>query len=102
MDNEINVAEINFNYIVDLTKQWEQNEFRRLTWYFIIIALVLVGGSVYISTYISKKITRPLTELTNHITRFVDSKFTLESEHPMVRTEDEIGKLTRNFSFFEG
>ncbi len=101
LDNEINVAEINFNYIIDLTKQWEQNEFRRLTWYFIIITLVLVGGSVFISTYISKKITRPLTELTNHITRFVDSKFTLESEHPMVRTEDEIGKLTRNFSFLK-
>ncbi len=101
LDYTIVASEAGFSYIVEQTKLWEQKEFDRLTLYFIIITLILIGGSIWVSTYISKKITIPLTELTTHITRFVDSKFTLESEHPVIRTEDEIGRLTRNFSFLK-
>ncbi|MCK8520003.1 hypothetical protein M0D21_00370 [Aquimarina sp. D1M17] len=101
LDYTITASEAGFSDIVQQTKQWEKEAFDRLTLYFILITLALIGGSVWVSTYISRKITIPLTELTTHITRFVDSKFTLESEHPVIRTEDEIGRLTRNFSFLK-
>lgn len=101
LDGLITVSDASFNDVVRQAKLWEREEFIRLTWYFGLITLGLIVVSVWISTYISKKITKPLTELTIHITRFVDSKFTLETEHPMVLTEDEIGRLTRNFSFLK-
>ncbi len=101
LDYTITASEAGFSDIVQQAKLWEQETFDRLTLYFLLITLVLIGGSIWVSTYISRKITIPLTELTKHITRFVDSKFTLESEHPVIRTEDEIGRLTRNFSFLK-
>ncbi|WP_109301064.1 adenylate/guanylate cyclase domain-containing protein [Aquimarina sp. AU474] len=101
LDQRITVSEVSFSNVVYQTQLWKEKEFNKLTFYFIFITIVLVIGSIAISTYISKKITIPLTELTTHITRFVDSKFTLESEYPVIRTEDEIGRLTRNFSFLK-
>ncbi|MBQ4819257.1 adenylate/guanylate cyclase domain-containing protein [Aquimarina sp. MMG016] len=101
LDKRITVAEADFSTIVSLTKLWEKKEFDRLTLYFIIITIVLIVVSILISNYISRKITEPLTELTRHITHFVDSKFTLETEHPVVRTDDEVGRLTLNFSFLK-
>ncbi|MDY8136135.1 adenylate/guanylate cyclase domain-containing protein [Aquimarina sp. 2201CG5-10] len=101
LDQHITICEEDFANIVQHTKEWAKAEFRQLTIYFILIAFFLMIVSLWISSMISRKITRPLTELTRHITRFVDSNFTLETEHPIVRTDDEIGSLTRNFSFLK-
>ncbi|MEW7292175.1 adenylate/guanylate cyclase domain-containing protein [Aquimarina sp. 2304DJ70-9] len=101
LDRRITICEAGFSTAVLQAKEWAKAEFRQLTIYFGIIAFVLLIVSIWISAMISRKITKPLTELTMHITRFVDSNFTLESEHPVVRTHDEIGSLTRNFSFLK-
>ncbi len=101
LDDRITICEAGFSDIVLKSQEWAKDEFRKLTIYFLVIALLLMVISIWISSLISSKITKPLTELTIHITRFVDSNFTLETEHPLVRTQDEIGSLTRNFSFLK-
>ncbi len=101
LDRRITICEAGFSRAVLQAQKWSESEFRQLTIYFGLIALALMIISIWISSLISKKITKPLTELTMHITRFVDSNFTLETEHPVVRTQDEIGSLTRNFSFLK-
>ena len=98
LDAQIVASGASFSDLVNQTKRWAKSEFRKLTLYFVLMGLVLLAFSIFLSTLIAKKITLPLTELTEHITRFVDSNFTLESEHPVVRTKDEIGSLTQNFS----
>ncbi|WP_109438609.1 adenylate/guanylate cyclase domain-containing protein [Aquimarina sp. AU119] len=101
LDQRITICEADFSDIVVYAKEWANAEFKQLTITFGIISFLLMIVSVWISSLISRKITKPLTELTLHITRFVDSNFTLETEHPVVRTQDEIGSLTRNFSFLK-
>ncbi|MDH7445627.1 adenylate/guanylate cyclase domain-containing protein [Aquimarina sp. 2201CG14-23] len=101
LDQRITICEEDFSNLVLYTEEWAKAEFKQLTIYFGIISFLLLVVSVIISSLISKKITKPLTELTMHITRFVDSNFTLETEHPLIRTQDEIGSLTRNFSFLK-
>ncbi len=101
LDQTITICEADFSSIVLHTQEWADAEFKQLTASFGVISILLMIISVWISSMISKKITKPLTELTLHITRFVDSNFTLETEHPVVRTDDEIGSLTKNFSFLK-
>ncbi|AXT49516.1 HAMP domain-containing protein [Aquimarina sp. BL5] len=101
LDQKITICEEDFSNLVLFTEEWAKAEFKQLTIYFAVISFLLLIVSIWISALISRKITKPLTELTKHITRFVDSNFTLETEHPLIRTDDEIGSLTRNFSFLK-
>jgi len=101
LDKSITNLEARFSEIVNLTQQWAEEEFWQLTLYFGLIALALVIVGVLLSALIARRITGPLTALTTHITRFVDSNFTLESEHPVAKTNDEIGSLTENFSYLK-
>ncbi|GAA4271487.1 hypothetical protein GCM10022258_07810 [Aquimarina gracilis] len=101
LEDRITICEAGFSDVVLKSEEWAQEEFRGLTIYFSVIAVLLMIVSIWISSLIASKITKPLTDLTLHITRFVDSNFTLETEHPVARTKDEIGSLTRNFSFLK-
>lgn len=101
LDKRISTAESHFKTLLEDTNAWVDKAFFRLTIYFLVIGFLLLLFSVLISAYIAKRITQPLTDLTSHITRFVDSNFTLETEHPMVSTKDEIGSLTENFSYLK-
>jgi adenylate cyclase len=101
LDFRIVLLETGFGHLVDQTREWAEYEFERLTIYFGLTAILLVMISVGVSAFISHKLTKPLTELTKHITRFVDSSFTLENEHPVAKSNDEIGSLTRNFTILK-
>lgn len=101
LDQEIEVLETGFNDLVSQSRQWAKSEFDNLTLYFGITVVLLVVISIVISAFIAYKITKPLTDLTTHITRFVASKFTLEKDHPIVQSKDEIGSLTKNFSILK-
>lgn len=101
LDQEIKELEAGFGSLVQQTRNWARKEFDELTLYFGITVVLLVLISIVISAFIAHKITQPLRELTTHITRFVDSNFTLEKEHPVVRSKDEIGSLTKNFSILK-
>ncbi len=101
LDQKIKGLEKGFSDLVTKTRKWARDEFDKLTLYFGLTVLLLILISIIISAFIAHRITRPLTELTQHITRFVDSNFTLEKEHPMVRSQDEIGSLTKNFSILK-
>ncbi len=98
LDTRIVASEAGFNEIVNQTRDWAKREYRHLTLWFTVIGIALLAFGIFLSAFMARRITRPLTELTEHITRFVDSNFTLESEHPVVKTKDEIGSLTQNFS----
>ncbi|MEM8999716.1 MAG: hypothetical protein AAGB24_05580 [Bacteroidota bacterium] len=84
LDAKILASETSFSSLVYQTRQWARSEFRKLTIIFMAIGLSLLAFSVFLSAFIAKRITKPLTELTAHITRFVDSNFTLETEYPVV------------------
>jgi class 3 adenylate cyclase/HAMP domain-containing protein len=97
LDNQIQDLERHIAKIVTLTEDRKEYLFNLLNLYFYLIVTGLILVSVLISYVISTQITKPLRDLTIYITKFVDSNFTLEAEHPVVRTRDEIGKLTKNF-----
>lgn len=101
LDREINKLEAGFGRLVNESREWARAEFDQLTLYFGITVILLVLVSIIISAFIAHKITQPLRKLTTHITRFVESNFTLEKEHPVVKSKDEIGSLTKNFSILK-
>ncbi|GEM_PF-2848950 len=101
LDQQIETLETGFSDLVAQSRQWAKSEFANLTLYFGITVVLLVVISIVISAFIAYRITKPLTDLTKHITRFVASKFTLEKDHPMVQSKDEIGSLTKNFSILK-
>ncbi|WP_109830557.1 adenylate/guanylate cyclase domain-containing protein [Reichenbachiella versicolor] len=101
LDIEIASMETEFGQLVERTKLWAKEEFDMLTFYFAVTVVILVLISIVISAIIAHKITQPLTRLTAHITQFVDSNFTLESDHPISTSKDEIGSLTQNFSILK-
>ncbi|MEL6306374.1 MAG: adenylate/guanylate cyclase domain-containing protein, partial [Bacteroidota bacterium] len=101
LDERIALAETAFGNIVQSAQLWAKKEFNKLTWIYLSLGIALFVFSAFLSALIAKRITQPLTELTEHITQFVDSNFTLETEHPVIRTKDEIGSLTQNFSYLK-
>lgn len=98
LDEELNALERSFHEVVVKANIGANSLLARLTWIYITVAAVLVLISVSISYILSKKITQPLIELTAYITRFVESNFTAEDTTLTIRSHDEIGKLTRNFT----
>ncbi len=101
LDNRIRALELGFDDLMKKARDRKQIMFLRLNFIFIAIAIALSVVSIWLSYLISSRITQPLTELTVYITRFVDSNFTLEEENPQVKSKDEIGKLTQNFSILK-
>jgi adenylate cyclase len=87
-------------FIVDTQKQ-QLVLYRQMTIYYGLVIVFLLLLSLGISFLMAKKITKPLIELTEYITRFVDSNFTVEEGSPSVRSKDEIGKLTQNFTLLK-
>lgn len=82
-------------------KSQEQRELQQLNYFFGGLIVILFLAGILISYVIATRLTRPLKDLTIFITRFVDSNFTVEEDNPFVRTKDEIGKLTRNFTLMK-
>lgn len=101
LDRGIDSLEVGFSRLVGQTREWARNEFDQLTLYFLITVILLVAVSIGISYFIATQITKPLRSLTDYITRFVESNFTLEKEHPVSQSKDEIGSLTQNFSILK-
>ena len=101
LDQQIQQLEADFEALVRRAKGRKQHLFVRLNLLFAALAIALLLVSLWLSYVMSQKITLPLTELTLYITRFVDSNFTLQDENPKVRTKDEIGRLTQNFSILK-
>ncbi|MEM6829288.1 MAG: adenylate/guanylate cyclase domain-containing protein [Bacteroidota bacterium] len=101
LDQKITTLEKGFSATVNRAKAWMDRRFQILTLLFGFTTLGALLASIILSYFIAKRITNPLTELTLHITKFVDSNFTLETDHPVIRSKDEIGKLTQNFSILK-
>ncbi len=99
LDRQIDLAESGFEQLVERAALWYRNQLIVMTLFFTLITLLMGVLSLMISSRISRRITRPLEELTDHIGRFVDSRFTLEADMELrMDGRDEIGRLTRNFS----
>ena len=98
LDQQINALEARFDELTNQAHQKQQQLFFQLNLLFGILLSALILGSIILSAFIAKRITSPLRELTVYITRFVDSNFTLTTTNPIIRSKDEIGKLTQNFT----
>lgn len=98
LDSKLESLESSFNALLIKAIAKERDLLQELNLYYISLAAVLVLLSVVLSYVLSKKITQPLIVLTNYITRFVDSSFTNEESNLVVQSQDEIGKLTQNFT----
>ena len=98
LDTKIHQLEAGFEQLVREAKVRKAQLFYRLNIWFGGFTILLMFISLVVSYWVSNRITQPLKELTMYITKFVDSNFTLESENPVAKTQDEIGKLTENFS----
>lgn len=101
LDKRIQQLADNFDILVLASRNRKNELYYQLNVFFGILLLLLFGGSLWLSYLISTRITTPLKELTFYITRFVDSNFTLSERNPRVRSKDEIGKLTENFSILK-
>jgi adenylate cyclase len=98
LDEKVETLETSFHTLVVDANLQEKALLRQLNINYASTAIVLVLLSILISYILSKKITLPLIELTNYITRFVESNFTTEESNLAIRSQDEIGKLTQNFT----
>jgi len=63
LDQKITICEEDFSNLVLFTEEWAKAEFKQLTIYFAVISFLLLIVSIWISALISRKITKPLTEL---------------------------------------
>jgi class 3 adenylate cyclase/HAMP domain-containing protein len=99
LDRQIDRAESGFEQLVERAGIWYRNQLIAMSLLFTLITLLMGLLSLVISSRIARRITRPLEDLTDHITDFVDSQFTLETDLKLrMDGKDEIGRLTRNFS----
>ncbi len=98
LDSLLKLIEQSLHELGLQSKAKEQRELRELNYFFGGLIAVLFIAGILVSYVIATRITRPLKDLTFFITRFVDSNFTVEEDNPFIRTKDEIGKLTRNFT----
>ncbi len=98
LDSLLKLIEQSLHELGLQSKAKEQRELRELNYFFGGLIAVLFIAGILVSYVIATRLTRPLKDLTFFITRFVDSNFTVEEDNPFIRTKDEIGKLTRNFT----
>lgn len=98
LDGNIEETERTFTRLFGDVHRWYKVQQWKLYGWFGLIALGLFVFSLLLSKLLSRRITRPLEELTHRITLFVESNFELDADIPLVRTRDEIGRLTENFS----
>jgi class 3 adenylate cyclase/HAMP domain-containing protein len=98
LDQKLESLEASFNELVLEARAKEQELLQRLNLYYLGLTAFLVLISIVVSYFLAKRITRPLLDLTNSISRFVDSNFTAEENNLTAVSRDEVGKLTRNFS----
>lgn len=98
LDSLLKLIEQSLHELGLQSKAQEQRELRKLNYFFGGLIAVLFIAGILVSYVIATRLTRPLKDLTFFITRFVDSNFTVEEDNPFIRTKDEIGKLTRNFT----
>ena len=98
LDSLLKLIEQSLHELGLQSKTKEQRELRELNYFFGGLITVLFVAGILVSYVIATRLTRPLKDLTFFITRFVDSNFTVEEDNPFIRTKDEIGKLTRNFT----
>ncbi|MEN9444090.1 MAG: hypothetical protein RIS47_980, partial [Bacteroidota bacterium] len=93
------ITEIQF-LMEDLTKQVSQIRHSRLSawkYLYITIALLLVGVSLFIAFFLSKRISIKLSYLSQHMAEFVGSDFTSTTSVDTDNEEDEISQLLRNY-----
>jgi len=87
-----------FDALIARTEARKRALLARLQKTYLGLAALLVGLSLLLSFSIASRVTKPLRDLTIYITRFVDSNFSSEEESPVIRSDDEIGRLTQNFN----
>lgn len=98
LDYRIQEVEEHYATLIQKADSRKKQLFIQLNTQLISVLAILLIGSIILSTFIASRITFPLTELTVYITKFIDSNFTLTSDHPIIQSKDEIGKLTQNFT----
>lgn len=90
-----------FNSITEKTETQKRILFYNLNRIYIILVILLFIISLFVSYFIANRITAPLRNLNFFISRFVESDFQLQENNPIVKTKDEIGRLTKNFSIMK-
>lgn len=98
LDGIIHRAEQDFEVLVARANRWYQVQLWVAGGAYILLFLLVGLVSWVLSKRISRNITRPLVELTQHISRFVQSDFAYEGPAPQSKSSDEIAQLTQNFS----
>jgi len=101
LDESTHLMEASLSRIVTDVELRQDQEFRKLNIIYLSLCAFLIIGSFVISILIAEKVTKPLIELTQFITRFIDSQFTVEESSPEIKSKDEIGKLTANFTLLK-
>ena len=97
IDKRIALLENRLGSAVQQAHLWAEDEFTRLTYIYGSIAILIVIAGLVSSALIANRLTGPLHELTEHITKFVSSEFELQERYPPSKSKDEIGSLTNNF-----
>lgn len=101
LDKRLAAQEAALARVVHLAQEKQSKIYSQLGKLFLIFSISLIIVAFVLSYLLATRITKPLTELTSFITRFIDSHFTIEEKTPEVRTKDEIGKLTSNFTLLK-
>ncbi|MEM7551797.1 MAG: adenylate/guanylate cyclase domain-containing protein [Bacteroidota bacterium] len=87
-----------FDELLLKAKLKKEEQFNVLKWITVAVISIFIILGIWVSFLTSKRITKPLTELTSYITKFVESNFTFTGDKEFTISEDEIGRLTLNFN----
>lgn len=88
-----------FKYIVDATKTKTDKYFNKLKFYYTIFLVLIILFSIFLSLYLSKKITSNISILSANISQFVNSNFNEFSgdTFPTNYKNDEVGRLIDHY-----
>ena len=97
LDEKSKSLETLFSQLIQKVDNYTVKAYRELKIYYIIGSALIFTISIILSFMISKRITKPISILSDGITRFIKSEFS-EKQHINVKNnDDEIGQLTGNF-----
>lgn len=91
------ISDYGWSIAVSVDKEEMMAELVNLRIIFIIISALFLVAGLFVSFFIGKNISKPLTELTNQCITMSEGNFATDVNEKYLKRNDEIGNLTRGF-----
>ncbi len=83
-----------FSRLIKNTQEQRVLLFKKYRSFFIIMVVAVILTSIILIMIMSRKITKPVIQLSSYLETFVAQKFKSKEAFPIIKNQDEIGKLS--------